>query len=102
MGQRKPECVAEVLPPLAKIEAGLGSCGFDSRETWKDRNVQFSGQDPAEGKGLVEAPFPSSSDVEWNGDDPIQLQVQSASFIAGLKKCGQRMSQSLMMSEFEL
>jgi hypothetical protein len=92
----------EVLPPLAKIEAGLGNRGFDSRKTWKDRNIQLLGQNATEGKGLVETPFPPSSEVEWNRDDPIQLQVQPASFIAGLKKCRQRMSQSLMMSEFKL
>lgn len=69
---------------MAKIEAGLGNRGFDSRKTWKDRNIQLPGQYAAEGKGLVETPFPSSSDVEWNGDDPIRLQSQPASFIAGL------------------
>ncbi len=85
-----------------KIEAGLGSRGFDPRKTWKDRNIQLLGQNATEGKGLVETPFPSSSDMEWNRDDPIRLQIQTASFKAGLKKCCQRMSQSLMMSEFEL
>jgi hypothetical protein len=99
---RKPESVTEVFSPLAKSEAGLGSCGFDPRKTWKDWDIQLLGQYATEGKGLVETSFPSSSDVERNGDDPIRLQIQPASFVAGLKKRRQRMSQSLMSSEFEL
>jgi len=94
--------MTDVLSPLLKIEAGLGNRGLDPRKTFKDRNFQPLGQCPTEDQSLVETPFSSSSNVRWNGHDPIRFHIQPASFIAVLKKCRQRMVQSLMMPEFKL
>ena len=94
--------MTEILSPLLKIKAGLGSRGLDPIKTFKDRNLQPLGQSPTEDQSLVETPFSSSSNVWWNGYDPVRFQIQPASFIAALKKCYQRMAQSLMMPEFKL
>ncbi len=94
--------MTEILSPLLKIEAGLGECGLDPIKTFKDRNLQPLGQSTTEDQSLVETPFSSSSNVRWNGYNPVRFQIQPASFIAVLKKCRQRMAQSLMMPEFKL
>ncbi len=94
--------MTEILSPLLKIKAGLGGRGLDPIKTFKDRNLQPLGQSLTEGQSLVETPFSSPSNVRWNGYNPVRFQIQPASFIAVLKKCRQRMAQSLMMPEFKL
>ncbi len=94
--------MTEILSPLLKIEAGLGDRGLDPKKTFKDGNLQPLGQSPTEDQSLVETPFSSSSNVRWNRYDPVRFQIQLAFFIALLKKCRQRMAQSLMMPEFKL
>ncbi len=94
--------MTEILSPLLKIEAGLGDRGLDPIKTFKDRNFQFPGQSPTEDQSLVETSFSFSPNVRWNGYNPVRFQIQSASFIAVLQKCRQRMAQSLMIPEFKL
>ncbi len=94
--------MSEIPSPLLKLEAGLGDRGLDPIKTFKDRNFQLLGQSPTEEQSLVETPVFSSSNVRWNGYDPVRFQLQPASFIAVLKKCRQRMAQSLMMPELKL
>jgi len=94
--------MTEILSPLLKIETGLGDRGLDPKKTFKDRNLQPLGQSPTEDQSLVETSFSFSSKVRWNRYDPVRFQIQPAFFIAVLKKCRQRMAQSLMMPEFKL
>ncbi len=94
--------MTEILSPLLKIEAGLGDRGLDPIKTFKDRNLQPLGQSLTEGQSLVETPFSSPSNVRWNRYDPVRFQIQLAFFIALLKKCRQRMAQSLMIPVFKL
>jgi hypothetical protein len=94
--------MTQVLLPLLKIEAGLGDRGPDPIKTFKDRNLQSPGQSPTEDQSLVETPFSFSSNMRWNGYNPVRFQIQPAVFIAVLQKCCQRMAQSLMIPEFKL
>jgi hypothetical protein len=94
--------MTEVLSPLLKIEAGLGDRGLDPIKTFKDGNFQSLGQSSTEDQSLVETPFSPSSNVRWNGYNPVRFQIQPASFIAVLKKFRQRIAQSLMIPEFKL
>jgi hypothetical protein len=94
--------MTEILSPLLKIEAGLGGRGLDPIKTFKDRNFQSPGQSSTEDQSLVETPFSFSSNMRWNGYNPVRFQIQPAVFIAVLQKCCQRMAQSLMIPEFKL